>query len=151
MEAAANQIGIMKTIEPMLRSHPRAEQKQAQDYAAVIESLSACEQTCIACADACLGETMVADLVQCIRLNMDCADVCLTSGLIATRRSGGDVPLVEAQLRACQLACQRCAAECGQHAERHEHCRICAETCRDCERACADAIASLGDAQTPSH
>lgn len=98
-----------------------------------------------------LGEEKVAELVQCIRLNMDCADVCLTSGLIATRRSGGDVPVIAAQLSACQLACARCAGECERHAGMHEHCRICAEACRTCERACREAIASLPDADTPRH
>jgi len=94
---------------------------------------------------------MVADLVQCIRLNMDCADICLTTGLVATRRAGGDVPVIRAQLEACRLACARCAAECERHADRHAHCRICAEACRDCERACGAAIESLQAAALGAH
>src|SRR4051812_10751318 len=137
--------------EQMIASHPHVKGQVNTALARCVEACFDCAQVCASCADACLGEAMVADLVQCIRLNMDCADVCLTSGLIATRRSGGDVPLIEAQLRACQLACLRCAAECALHADRHDHCRICAEACRDCERACADAIASVSGAQTSSH
>ena len=37
-----------------------------------------------------------------------------------------------------------CGDECEQHAQMHEHCRVCAEACRRCERACADLLATLG-------
>jgi hypothetical protein len=137
--------------EQMLATHPHVKGAVNTALARCVEACFDCAQVCASCADACLGEAAVAELVQCVRLNMDCADVCLTSGLIATRRSGGDVPLIEAQLRACQLACARCTDECERHADRHEHCRICAAACRDCERACVDAIANLGDAHTPAH
>jgi len=135
-------------VEQMLATHPHVKGAVNTALARCIEACSDCAQVCAACADACLGEAMVADLVQCVRLNMDCADVCLTTGLVATRRSGSDVPLMEAQLAACRLACARCASECESHADRHEHCRICAQACRDCERACTEAISSLGDTST---
>lgn len=137
--------------EQMLATHPHVAGAVNTALARCIEACFDSAQVCASCADACLGEAKVADLVQCIRLNMDCADVCLTSGLIATRRSGGDVPLIEAQLRACQLACARCATECERHAQMHEHCAICAAACRDCERACQAAIASLAEGQTQAH
>lgn len=137
--------------EQMIATHPHVRGEVNTALARCVEACFDCAQVCASCADACLGEEMVAELVQCIRLNMDCADVCLTSGLIATRRSGGDVPVIEAQLRACELACARCAAECEQHAGKHEHCRICAEACRECERACRDALASLPRSSTAAH
>lgn len=127
----------------MIATHPHVQGQVNEALARCIEACFDCAQTCASCADACLGEPMVAELVQCIRLNMDCSDICLTSGLIGSRRSGGDAPVIQAQLTACRLICGRCAAECERHAERHEHCRICAEACRDCERACAAALASL--------
>ncbi|PZR35190.1 four-helix bundle copper-binding protein [Caulobacter segnis] len=138
-------------VEQMLATHPHVKGAVNTALARCIEACFDCAQVCASCADACLGEAKVAELVQCIRLNMDCADVCLTTGLIATRRSGGDVPLIDAQLRACQLACARCAAECEQHAEMHEHCAICAAACRDCEQACQAALASLADGQSAAH
>jgi len=137
--------------QQMIAAHPHVRGEVNAALARCIEACFDCAQVCVSCADACLGEANVAFLVQCIRLNMDCADVCLTSGLVATRRSGGDVPLIEAQLRACELACGRCAAECENHAAEHEHCRICAETCRCCERACREAIASLPGADAARH
>ena len=137
--------------EQMIATHPHVRGEVNTALARCVEACFDCAQVCASCADACLGEEMVAELVQCIRLNMDCADVCLTSGLIATRRSGGDVPVIEAQLRACELACARCAAECEKHTEMHEHCRICAEACRECERACRDALASLPRSGAAAH
>ncbi|WP_240619307.1 four-helix bundle copper-binding protein [Blastococcus sp. TF02-8] len=47
-------------------------------------------------------------------------------------------------LEACAAACKACGDECAQHAEMHEHCRICADACRRCEQACRDLITSLG-------
>lgn len=137
--------------EQMLATHPHVKGAVNTALARCVEACFDCAQVCASCADACLGEEQVAQLVQCVRLNMDCADVCLTTGLIATRRSGGDVPLIEAQLRACQLACARCAAECERHAQMHEHCAICAAACRDCERACEEAIASLAGDGAAAH
>ncbi|NKX52271.1 four-helix bundle copper-binding protein, partial [Arthrobacter deserti] len=34
--------------------------------------------------------------------------------------------------------------ECGEHADMHEHCRVCAEACRRCEQACSDLLGALG-------
>jgi hypothetical protein len=135
--------------EQIIATHPHVRGNVNTALARCIEACFDCSQVCASCADACLGEEMVAELVQCIRLNMDCGDVCLTTGLIATRRSGGDVPLIRAQLEACRLACNRCAAECERHAEKHEHCRICAEACHECEEACRLAIDSLPQGSTP--
>ena len=42
------------------------------------------------------------------------------------------------------VACLACAEECDQHAEHHEHCRLCAEVCRRCKNACDDLLATIG-------
>lgn len=137
--------------EQMLATHPHVRGEVNTALTRCIEACFDCAQVCASCADACLGEPMVAELVQCIRLNTDCSDVCLTTGLIATRRSGGDVPLIRAQLEACRLACGRCGAECERHASRHEHCRICADACQECEDACRAALGSLEDDAGQAH
>jgi hypothetical protein len=87
---------------------------------------------------------MVAELRQCIRLNLDCADACFATARIATRRAGGNVEVIAPMLQACLEACRRCGAECAMHGEHMEHCRICAEACQRCEQACEAALASLG-------
>ena len=106
-----------------------------------IEEGYACAQACTACADACLGEPDVADLRDCIRLDLDCADICAATGAIATRR--GDERAIIAALEACAAICDLCGHECQLHAGRHQHCRICAEACRRCERACREALLGM--------
>ena len=99
-----------------------------------------CAQTCTACANACLGEAQVQDLVRCIRLNLHCADLCDTTGRLISRQENPD--LARAILQACMLACRLCAEECEQHVGM-EHCRVCAEACRTCEESCQRLLAAL--------
>jgi len=86
----------------------------------------------------------VADLVKCVRSNLDCADICHTTGQVLSRHTGYDTNLTRTVLEACATACRSCGEECERHAGMHEHCRVCAETCRQCEEACRDLLASLG-------
>ena len=125
----------------MLRTHPRGGTSDA--VIACIEDCFACAQACTACADACLGEETVAQLVRCIRLDLDCADVCAATGTILSRQTETDAGLVQTMLSACAEACRRCAEECEQHAEHHQHCSVCAEACRSCEQACQNALTAV--------
>nr|WP_235027785.1 four-helix bundle copper-binding protein [Dietzia maris] len=100
-------------------------------------------QTCTSCADACLAEEMVADLRNCIRLNLDCADLCATTGKILSRRTGQNLATVKTTLEACRTACAECATECKKHEDMHEHCRVCAEACRKCEQACTELLSAI--------
>ena len=110
---------------------------------ACIEECFTCAQACTACADACLSEQMVAELVKCVRTNLDCADICDTTGRVLSRHTGYDANLTRTMVEACLTAWQACGDECERHAAMHEHCRICAEACRRCERACRDLLATL--------
>jgi hypothetical protein len=111
---------------------------------ACIEACFDCAQTCTACADACLSEQHVADLVKCIRTNLDCADICDSTGRVLSRHTGYDANLTTAVVEACAAACKACGDECGQHAQMHQHCRVCADACRRCEEACRTLLATLG-------
>ena len=131
-------------VTSMLETYPQDlghidKQKLAECITACFE----CAQTCTACADACLSEDMVAELTKCIRTNLDCADICAATGNVLSRHTGYDANITRSVLEACQRACKACGDECGEHAEMHEHCRICAEACRRCETACAELISSL--------
>ena len=112
--------------------------------AACIDACLDCAQACTACADACLIEEMVDQLRACIRTDLDCADICTATGRVLSRHTGYDANLTRAVLEACRTACRSCGDACAQHAEMHDHCRICADACRACEQACADLLASLG-------
>lgn len=127
----------------MISTHPHGRVGANDALIAAIEECFDCSQTCTTCADACLGEDNVADLVQCIRLNLDCADLCATAGTVATRRSGSNEPVIRALLQACETACQLCAEECDRHARMHDHCRICAAECRACQESCRQAVQSM--------
>ncbi len=109
-----------------------------------IEACFECAQTCTACADACLSEDSVAELTKCIRSNLDCADICETTGRALSRHTGYDANITRAFLEACAAACKACGDNCAEHAQMHDHCRVCAEACRRCEQACRDLITSLG-------
>jgi hypothetical protein len=130
-------------VGPMIATHPDVQDSPNPALLRCIERCYSCAQTCTSCADACLAEEMVADLRRCIRLNLDCADICLASGAIATRRTGSNQSVVVEILGTCATACRLCGEECARHAEKHEHCRICAEACRACEQACEEAIRSI--------
>jgi hypothetical protein len=126
---------------PMIESYPQAVNVDHRKLAETIDTLLACSEACTACADACLGEIMVAELTRCIRRNLDCADICATTARVLSRHTGNDISISRMLLEACALACRSCADECGAHASEHEHCRICAEACRACEAACRDLLA----------
>ncbi len=133
----------MNSLEPMLATHPRS---STLDHDALLECLRACHDcaaSCTVCADACLAEDMVKELVRCIRLNLDCADVCESTGRVLARQTEPDASLLRAQLSVCADFCAACARECLSHGDRHEHCRLCGDTCLLCEDACRKALASL--------
>lgn len=132
----------MRTTE-MLQTYPGTVDLDREQLARVVDALVECAQACTACADACLGEEMVADLRTCIRTNLDCADSCGTVSRILSRQTGGDATVTRAHLEACVVACRACGDQCEKHAGMHEHCRVCAEACRACEQVCRELLATL--------
>ncbi|WP_280357464.1 four-helix bundle copper-binding protein [Nocardia otitidiscaviarum] len=134
----------MSTVAAMVDSHPanRTAASSAQ-VIACIEACWRCAESCTVCADACLSEEGLAELRECIRTDLDCADICHTTAAVLSRRGGGDPATIRSLLDACALICERCGQECDRHADRHEHCRICAETCLRCARSCRELLAAL--------
>lgn len=134
----------MTTTMPMLEAYPLEINLDRRQLAATIDALTACSESCTACADACLSEPMVAELVKCIRTDLDCADICAVTARVLSRHTGYDANITRALLQACIMACKACADECESHAEMHEHCRICAQACRECEFACRQLLEKIG-------
>ncbi|HEX2117373.1 MAG TPA: four-helix bundle copper-binding protein [Alphaproteobacteria bacterium] len=129
--------------QEMIRTHPDVKGNTNDALIRCIEECYDCAQACTSCADACIGEDMVKELRQCIRLNLDCADICAITGSISTRRTGSNEEVIRRMLQACETACRLCGEECARHAQQHEHCRVCAESCRRCEQACREALRSM--------
>ena len=133
----------MSYAKRMLDTYPRDFNLDADLLVTAIDALSDCAQACTACADDCLSEQQVAELVKCIRLNLDCADICTATLRVLSRQTEYDANLTRPQLQACVAACTSCGDECERHAGMHEHCRVCAEACRRCEQACTQLLAAM--------
>jgi hypothetical protein len=133
----------MSYAKQLLDTYPRDFNLDADRLATTIDALSDCAQACTACADDCLSEQQVAELVKCIRLNLDCADVCSATLRVLSRQTEYDANLTRPQLQACVAACTSCGDECQRHAQMHDHCRVCAEACRRCEQACTQLLDAM--------
>ena len=133
----------MANAAAMLETYPKTVNIDQALLARAIEEALSCFQTCTACADACLSEDMVADLTKCIRSNLDCATTCAATAEVLSRHTGDDANITRAQLQACIAACKACGDECAQHAEMHQHCRVCANACRACEQACNELLSTI--------
>ena len=131
------------TADEMLETHPGPVHLERAALVRAVEALAACAQTCTACADACLGEGMVSELVACVRANLDCADSCATTARVLMRQTAWDGNVARAHLQASIAACRTCGDACEAHASMHAHCRLCAEACRACEEACRDLLITI--------
>lgn len=132
----------MPVASEMIRTSPSEPGYDAGRLAAGIEACFDGAQACTACADACLGEEMIADLRRCITSDLNCADLCTATGQVLSRQTAYDPVITRAVLTACRDTCRQCAEECERHAGMHEHCRVCAEACRRCEQACDRLLAA---------
>lgn len=130
-------------LAQMIQTHPQQSQMPGEQLARAIEMLNQCASVCTACADACLAEEHVQNLVRCIRLNLDCADICRTTATVMGRLNQPDANVQRSLLQACQAICNSCGSECESHANMHEHCRVCAESCRQCSQICNELIQSV--------
>jgi hypothetical protein len=133
----------MSYAKQLLDTYPRDVNLDADLLAGAIDALSDCAQACTACADDCLSEQNIAEMVKCIRLCLDCADVCAATLRVVSRQTDYDANVTRPLLEACVAACRSCGDECERHAHMHEHCRVCAEACRRCEQACNELLAAM--------
>ena len=132
----------MNFFKEVLRQNPNKSfdnDKVVQTVAA----LSDCTASCNACADACLQEESVKELARCIRMLMSCKSVCQATADVISRPGGSDMNFLESQLQGCVSMCKSCADECRQHAQKHEHCRACADACQSCMETCQDLMQSI--------
>jgi hypothetical protein len=131
-------------VREMIEAHPEVRGKDTHTLIHCIEECYDCVLACLSCADACTAEPGAGELRQCIRLDLDCADVCFAAGALASRRTGSNQRILLQMLDVCANACKVCAEECERHAQRHAHCRLCAESCRRCRSACRLAMQDIG-------
>jgi len=101
----------------------------------LVNALEICANLCNRCAVACLGESNVGELANCITLNQDCAAICTMVAGLVNRQS----QFVNRMLAICSEICEECEAECAKHAHM-EHCRVCSEACAYCAEQCSQLI-----------
>jgi hypothetical protein len=128
-------------MQPMTPMYRDEEDLRHDARAACVRACNLCAEACNACADACLGDPAVAELVICIRTNLDCADMCATAGEIADRFRGDHPELVRAVLEACAIVCDVCARESRAQADRYRSCADAAAACDACAAACLALLA----------
>jgi hypothetical protein len=126
------------SVEDILGTHPRPLIADAVVLARCLDECGVCEATCTICADACLAEPDLVELVRCVRLCLDCADACTATVRIIGRQTDAHPPSQLNTLETCLAACRACADECERHAAHHKHCAISAAECRRCEQACVE-------------
>ena len=135
--------GVMSYARQMLDTYPHAFKVDAGVVAATIDALSDCAQACTADTDADLSEQNVTEMIRCIRLCLDCADVCTATIGVTSRQAEYDANVARPLLEACAAICKSCGDECERHAQKHEHCRVCAEACRRCEQVCREFLDTI--------
>lgn len=103
------------------------------------------EQAVTACAVGMLAEKEADELRTAVNRDLNCADVASTTRRVLTRGTDSDHALLAAQLQACVMACEHSHELCAQHAQRHEHCRLCSEATDRAAIACREVLRSLRD------
>ncbi|MDT0686343.1 MULTISPECIES: four-helix bundle copper-binding protein [Flavobacteriaceae] len=94
----------------------------------LVKGMSNCVNHCNWCADACLNEENLKDMVECIRLDKACAAVCRALNDILVTEYKDVQNLVDY----CIEMCEKCAEECEKFDSKH--CKDCAEACRECAK-----------------
>jgi len=123
------------SIAEMIADHPQVQDEDPLLGQAVRHALF-CAAICNSCADACSAED--GDMAQCIRSCSDCSDICTATYRTASRRTAGNVQLIQNMFALCIEACERCAEECEKHD--NDHCRRCATMCRETIEDCRKAL-----------
>ena len=101
-----------------------------EKFAACIDDCNTCAAACEHCSVACLSESDVAKMADCIRADMDRAAACRFTAAVLARGSDS----IAEVCRMCAELCERCAAICEKHSA--NHCQECAKACRDCAAEC---------------
>ena len=124
------------SIKEMIKEHPDVGADWSEQLGEAVKHAMYCAAICNSCADACSAED--GDMRACIRACMDCSDICTATYRVATRRTSGNVGIIEAMLRTCIAACEACIDECQKHD--NAHCQRCAQMCRECADDCLKAL-----------
>jgi|LFRM01.2.fsa_nt_gb hypothetical protein len=132
-------------IREMFNRHPQSiSEPNKTTLTDAIEACLNCLQVCTACSDACLGEKEVERFRSVIRATNDSSDLCFATASILSRINYQTPRTLQSLITACIEQVQYTSIQCNEHAHRHEHCRVCADTCRACENTLSEYLKFLG-------
>jgi len=108
----------------------------------VVRALSDLDSDSTTCAAAMMAHD-TADMVSATRAALDCADIAAAARRVLSRPTATDTGVVRAILAAVATAADRSAAECGQHAGHHGHCRIHSQSAQRAAEICRSELANI--------
>jgi hypothetical protein len=110
--------------------------------ATVLQALTDLDRHSTACATAMMAHNS-ADMLNATRAALDCADIAAAAQRVLSRPTATDVGVIRAILEAAAIAAERCAAECGQHARHHSHCRVHSQSAHRTARLCRSELSNM--------
>jgi uncharacterized protein (DUF885 family) len=110
--------------------------------ATVLQVLADLDRDSTTCATAMMTYD-TAEMVSATRAALNCADIAASAHRVLSMRAATDARVIRSILEAAATAADRCAAECGQHADHHGHCRIHTETAQRAARVCRSELQNI--------
>ncbi|MFZ0121107.1 MAG: zf-HC2 domain-containing protein [Pseudonocardiaceae bacterium] len=105
----------------------------------VLQALADLDRDSTTCATAMMAYNSAA-MVSATRAALDCADIAAAAQRVLSRAAATDSGVIRAILEAAATAADRCALECGQHADHHGHCRVHSETAQRAAELCRSEL-----------
>ena len=125
----------MTDLREMLETIALEPVSDIDELAAVLQVLTDLDRDSTTCATAMMAHHPT-DMVSATRAALDCADIAAAAYRVLSRAAASDTNVIRAILEAVATAADRCAAECGQHASHHGHCRVHSETAQRAAELC---------------
>jgi hypothetical protein len=132
----------MTDLREMLRTVVLEPVFNVEELAAVLQALTDLNRDSTMCATAMMAHSST-DMVSAIRAALDCADITAAAQRVLARTTASDAGVIKAILEAAAIAADRCAAECGQHAGHHSHCRVHSESALRAARLCRTELKNM--------
>jgi hypothetical protein len=110
--------------------------------ATVLQALTELDRDSTTCAAAMMA-LEGPDMASATRAALDCADIATAAQRVLSRPTATDAGVVRAILEAVATAADRCAAECGQHANHHGHCRVHSESAHRTAKLCRSELQNI--------
>jgi hypothetical protein len=110
--------------------------------ATVLQVLAELDRDSTTCATAMMAYD-TADMISATHAALNCADIAASAHRVLSGPVTTDARVIRSILEAAATAADRCAAECGQHASHHGHCRVHSETAQRAARLCRSELQNI--------